>query len=117
MTAYAIAHLHDVDFCGDIVEYLQRIDETLAPCHGRFVIHGGRPEVAEGEWRGDLIVIAFPTLAHARAWYSSDAYQRIVPLRRSHSRGSVMLIDGVDDPHKATDILTRTPQGQPMSLS
>jgi uncharacterized protein (DUF1330 family) len=117
MTAYAIAHLHDVDFCADIVEYLQRIDETLDPYQGRFIIHGARPDVVEDEWRGDLIVIAFPSMAHARAWYSSDAYQRILPLRRKHSRGPVILIDGAEEPHKATDILPRTPEGRCVSLS
>lgn len=60
MTAYAIAHLHDVEMCDDIVEYLERIDGTLAPYDGHFVIHGARPEIREGVWRGDLIAIAFP---------------------------------------------------------
>lgn len=63
MTAYAIAHLHDVDFCADVVEYLERIDETLAPYQGRFIIHGAGPDVLEDEWRGNFIVIAFPTIA------------------------------------------------------
>jgi uncharacterized protein (DUF1330 family) len=66
MTAYAIAHLHDVQMCDDIVEYLERIDGTLAPFDGYFAIHGARPDVREGEWHGDLIAIAFPDLAAAR---------------------------------------------------
>lgn len=53
MTAYAIAHLHDVEMCDDIVEYLERIDDTLAPFGGRFAIHGARPDVREGTWHGD----------------------------------------------------------------
>lgn len=64
MTAYAIAHLHDVEMCDDIVEYLERIDGTLAPYDGHFVIHGARPEVREGVWRGDLIAIAFSGSRH-----------------------------------------------------
>jgi uncharacterized protein (DUF1330 family) len=105
MTAYAIAHLHDVQFCPDIVEYLERIDATLVPFDGHFVIHGATPERVEGDWRGDLIAIAFPDLAHARGWYASAAYRRIAPLRRDHSRGEVILIEGVDGTHNATDIL------------
>jgi uncharacterized protein (DUF1330 family) len=50
-------------------------------------------------------MIAFPDLAAARAWYGSHAYQRILPLRLRHASGSVILIDGVDERHKATDIL------------
>lgn len=105
MTAYAMANLHDVELCDDIVEYLERIDGTLMPFGGHFIVHGARPDVREGDWRGDLIMIAFPDLAAARAWYTSDAYQRILPLRMRHSRGPVILVDGVDEYHRATDIL------------
>ncbi|WP_250454039.1 DUF1330 domain-containing protein [Caballeronia sp. ATUFL_M2_KS44] len=105
MTAYAIGHLHEVEMCADIVEYLERIDDTLAPFDGRFIIHGGRCDVREGEWKGDLIVIAFPDLSRARDWYASDAYRRILPLRTRHASGAIFLIDGVDAAHQATDIL------------
>jgi len=105
MTAYAIGHLTEVEMCADIVEYLERIDDTLAPFGGRFIIHGGPCDVREGAWQGDLIVIGFPDLAHARGWYASNEYQRILPLRTRHARGAVFLVDGVDVGHKATDIL------------
>jgi uncharacterized protein (DUF1330 family) len=105
MPAYAIGHLHDVTVGPAIVEYLERIDATLAPFGGRFLIHGARPDVLEGDWSGDLIVIAFADLATARAWYRSPAYQRILPLRAEHSTGDILLIDGVGDAHRATDVL------------
>jgi uncharacterized protein (DUF1330 family) len=50
MTAYAIGHLHNVELCADVIEYLERIDDTLEPFGGRFIVHGARPEVREGEW-------------------------------------------------------------------
>jgi uncharacterized protein (DUF1330 family) len=105
MTAYAVAHLNNVELCADIVEYLKRIDDTLEPFGGHFVIHGARPEVREGEWQGDLVMVAFPDLTAARDWYRSDAYQRILPLRLRHASGSVILIEGVAARHKAIDIL------------
>jgi uncharacterized protein (DUF1330 family) len=88
-----------------IVEYLQRIDATLAPFGGRFIIHGDRPDVKEGNWAGDLIVIAFPDRMSADAWYASPAYQAIKHLRSENSDGEIFLIDGVDADHKATDVL------------
>jgi uncharacterized protein (DUF1330 family) len=106
MAAYAIGHLHDVAMGPAIVAYLERIDATLEPFGGRFLIHGGAPDVLEGRWSGDLIVIAFPDLARARAWYASPAYRAILPLRTGNSRGEVLLVDGVSDDHRATDILT-----------
>lgn len=106
MPAFALAHLHDVDFCQDIVTYLQRIDETLRPFGGRFRIHGAGAEVLEGSLQGDIVVIEFPDLDRARSWYRAPAYQAILPLRTRHSRGFVVLLDGVDDAHRATDILS-----------
>lgn len=105
MTAYAVAHLTSVEMGPAITAYLEAIDATLAPFGGRFIIHGGRADVLEGVWSGDLIVIGFPDHASAAAWYGSPAYQAILPLRRAHSRGACFLIEGVDESHRATDIL------------
>jgi uncharacterized protein (DUF1330 family) len=105
MPAYAIGHLRDVAMGPAIVEYLERIDATLAPFGGRFLIHGARPEVLEGDWRGDLIVIEFPNLDHARTWYRSPGYRAIAPLRADNADGEIVLLDGVEHGHRATDVL------------
>lgn len=105
MTAYAVAHMRTVEMGPAIVEYLERIDATLAPFGGRFVVHGDAPEVLEGEFPGHLIVIGFPTREQAEGWYASPAYQEILPLRREHSTGAAFLVDGVEPDHEATDIL------------
>jgi uncharacterized protein (DUF1330 family) len=89
------------------VEYLERIDATLAPHGGRFIVHGGPADVREGTSPGDVIVIEFPDRAHAAQWYESPAYQAILPLRTNNSVGTALLIDGVDDDHRATDVLVR----------
>ncbi|MCO5968561.1 DUF1330 domain-containing protein [Actinoallomurus soli] len=105
MAGYAVGHLHDVAAGPAIVEYLERIDATLEPYGGRFLIHGARPDVREGDWSGDLILIEFPDLDSARAWYDSPAYREIIPLRAENSRGAILLIDGAGDDHRATDVL------------
>src|SRR3546814_4917800 len=87
MTAYAVANLHRVEMGPAIIEYLEKIDATLAPFGGRYIIHGGPKAVLEGDWRGDIIVVAFPDRAAAAAWYDSPAYQAIKPLRTAHSEG------------------------------
>jgi uncharacterized protein (DUF1330 family) len=105
MTTYAVAHVQTVDIGPAIVEYLQRIDATLAPYEGRFIVHGATPDVLEGEFPGHLIVIAFPTRAQAEGWYGSPAYREILPLRLEHSTGATILVDGVGTDHLATDVL------------
>lgn len=105
MTAYAGARLWDVRIGPDIIEYLDRIDATLTPFNGRFVIHGGRFDRLEGDWRGDFVVIAFPDRATAHAWYQSPDYREIVTLRTHTSLADIILIDGVGPEHRAPDVL------------
>jgi len=105
MQAYAVAHMRRVTMGPAIVEYLERIDATLAPFGGRFIVHGGDFDLLEGSWPGHLIVIEFPGREQARAWYDSDAYQAIAALRTDNSDSDIILIDGVDQEHEATDVL------------
>jgi uncharacterized protein (DUF1330 family) len=108
MTTYGVGILRDVKMGPPIVEYLERIDATLAPFDGHFIIHGGRNEMLEGPSPGTLIVIEFPDRAAAEGWYRSPAYQAIVHLRRENSDGAIFLIDGVGRDHLATDVLAAT---------
>ena len=105
MPAYAVAHMRQVTMGPPIVEYLERIDATLAPFGGRFLVHGGQVEVVEGTWPGHLIVIEFPDRARADAWYRSAGYQAIVDLRTDNSRSDVVIAEGVGGDHRATDVL------------
>jgi uncharacterized protein (DUF1330 family) len=111
MTAYALAHVHAVEFCDDIADYLRRIDATLDPFGGRFIVHGGNPDAVEGSWGPDVIVIEFPDRASARAWYDSPAYQEILPLRTRHMTADVILASGVPAGYRATDTLAKLTAG------
>lgn len=104
---FAVGHLRRIRVGPEIEAYLEQIDATLAPFGGRFRIHGGPVEPLEGDWAGDLIVIEFPDRERARAWYTSPAYQAILPLRVDNAEGTVFLIDGVADDHRAADVLRR----------
>lgn len=105
MPAYAIAHLTDVHFGDEIRRYIEAVDDSFTPFGGRFLTHGKRPEVLEGQWPGDVVVVAFPDMASARAWYASPAYQAILPLRVRNASAAVILVDGVADDYRATDLL------------
>ncbi len=105
MTAYAVAHMRQVTMGPQIVEYLHKIDATLEPFGGRYLVHGGELDVIENEWPGHLIVIEFPDKEHARGWYNSPAYRQILALRTDNSYADVVIADGVRHSHKATDVL------------
>ncbi|MFG2114126.1 DUF1330 domain-containing protein [Streptomyces sp. NPDC048718] len=99
MTAYAIARLYPTTAPNkDVLDYIEGIQGTLDPFGGRFLIHGApRRETIEGEWPGDVVMISFPDYAAARAWYASEPYQALIPLRARHMPGDIILIDGVPD--------------------
>ena len=109
--AYALAYLREVELGDDITEYLQRIDATLAPYGGRFLVHGGSLVPIEGEWDGDIVIIAFPDLDAARAWYASSDYQAILPLRTAHSHSIAAIVPGVPGGYRATDKLAELRAG------
>ncbi len=101
--AYAIAYLREIDFGVEIAEYLERIDETLAPYGGRFIVHGGDLTPAEGEWDGAIVIIEFPSPDAVREWYDSPAYQAILPLRTEHSQSIAAMVVGVPDGYRAIE--------------
>lgn len=105
MAAYAIAIVRRVTLGDAIARYLQHIDATLEPFGGRYLVHGGAHERLEGDFDGHVVLIQFPDLDRARAWYRSPAYQAIVGLRTQSSDGDTLLVDGVREGHRATDLL------------
>jgi uncharacterized protein (DUF1330 family) len=100
MTAYGIAHMHPPAVLPEeVFEYLERIQATLDPYGGKFLVHGAQVEVREGEWPGALVVIEFPDLAAARGWYDSPAYREILRMRADHIPGDLILVDGCGPDH------------------
>ncbi|WP_330173075.1 DUF1330 domain-containing protein [Streptomyces sp. NBC_01498] len=97
MPAYAIAHLREAALVPEIVKYVERIGATFEPHGGRFLVHAAQHEVKEGSWPGNVVVIGFPGIAEARAWWDSPAYQEIAPLRARHIEGDIILVEGVPD--------------------
>jgi uncharacterized protein (DUF1330 family) len=104
MTAYALAHLRGAPIHADVLEYLERIQATLAPFGGRFIVHGGTVDVLEGNWPGDVVIIEFPDLTKARSWYHSSIYQEIKPLRTRHLAGEAILVEGVEPDHSSSQM-------------
>ena len=110
--AYAIAYIRDLDLGPEIVEYIEKIDATLAPYGGRFIVHGGPIVQAEGEWTGDVVIIEFPDATAAAEWYASPAYQEILPLRTEHSSSMAGLLRGVPRDYRAINKLAELmPEG------
>jgi uncharacterized protein (DUF1330 family) len=95
MPAYVIADVREAWDAEVLDEYRRRNTDAVANHGGRFVVRGGEHELLEGEWDTlRLVVIEFPDMAAARAWWTSAEYEAIKPLRRDGSTTNIVLVDG-----------------------
>ena len=96
MPAYVIADVRDAWDAEALDEYRRRNTDAVANHGGRFAVRGGEHEVLEGVWDSKrIVVIEFPDLASARAWWDSDEYAPLKELRRSASTTNILLVEGV----------------------
>jgi uncharacterized protein (DUF1330 family) len=61
---------------------------------GRFLVRGGKHVVTRGKAPERNVVIEFPDMAAAKAWYGSAEYGPLVKVRQSASTGSLLLVEG-----------------------
>lgn len=95
MKAYIIASVR-VDDAAAYEPYRQRAQEIIARHGGRYLVRGGAVEVREGRLERDrVIVLEFPSLAQARAFYDCAEYQAIVPIRQRNADSVLFLVEGV----------------------
>jgi uncharacterized protein (DUF1330 family) len=81
----------------DFAEYRKHVIATLQPFEGKFVVRGGQFTVLEGTWPFSRnVILEFPSREHAEGWYNSEAYQKILPLRRNSMTCSAIFVDAVD---------------------
>ena len=102
MSAYAIAHIREIDLNEEILVYLRKIDASLEPYEGSFLVHGVVPEVVEEPFPGAIVIIEFPDAERARAWYESEAYQKAAKLRHAAADCNVVILSGFEIPSAAT---------------
>ena len=95
MSAYVIA-LVDIKDPVRYESYRQMVLPTITAHGGRFIARGGRTEVLEGAWSPRRVVIVeFPSLEGAKAWWSSPEYSEAKALRQATSEGTLIVVEGV----------------------
>jgi uncharacterized protein (DUF1330 family) len=98
VSGYVIAII-DVTNAEDYKEYARQVPATIAKYGGRYLVRGGKSEIAEGEWPGSrTVILEFPSLARAREWYNSPEYRPLRPLRQANSRGRIAFFEGLTGP-------------------
>lgn len=94
MKAYVIAQI-DVQDPVRYADYVKLTPGTIEPFGGRFIARGGRAEKLEGDIAVNrVVVLEFPNYQQAKAWYESEGYRVAMAIRRSSSKGSLILVEG-----------------------
>ena len=76
-------------------DYRKQVLATIEKFGGRFVVRGGRLEALEGGWAPKrLVVVEFPSMEKALAWYRSPEYAPLIALRQKASRGKLLVVEG-----------------------
>jgi uncharacterized protein (DUF1330 family) len=98
MSAYVISDVEIVDH-ELIGEYRTLAQASIAQYGGRYLARGGAIEPVEGGWNPKgLIIVEFPDMARARAWYRSPEYAEALRIRRRALDRDLIFVDGVPEP-------------------
>lgn len=94
MPAYVLIDAHVTDPVR-YKEYLRLGSAAMAKAGGKFLARGGAITRLEGEWApGRLVVVEFPDVAAAQAWYESPEYQAARKVRQGAARFSAVIVEG-----------------------
>ena len=95
MVAYVIADT-DITDHKTYDEYRKRVLPLIEKFGGKFIVRGGPHEVLEGSWKPHrMVVIQFPDMATARAWYNSPEYAPLLALRQPAAKDHLVLVEGL----------------------
>ena len=95
MPAYVVVNvsIHDPE---PYAQYRALAPPTIAVYGGRYIARGGATEVKEGDWRPErLVLLEFPDVASARAWWDSPEYAPAKALRQSCADAQLVIIEGI----------------------
>lgn len=94
MPAYLVANLTVTD-PALYAEYRGEVAPVVARFGGAFLVRGGEVHPVEGTPPDRVVVIRFPDMAAARAFYDSADYAPLLALRLRAATGSLAFVEGV----------------------
>jgi uncharacterized protein (DUF1330 family) len=76
-------------------DYKRLVTPSLQTFGGRFIARGGKVEVLEGDWLPNrLVIVEFPSVEQARAWWHSPEYAEAKAIRQATSDGTLLILEG-----------------------
>ena len=76
-------------------KYIEGTTSRVPAAGGRFIARGGRAIVVNGAPPKRVAVIQWESLEKAQAFFESDAYTQLIPIRDKSSNFRAFIIEGV----------------------
>lgn len=77
-------------------DYIKAATPTVAAHGGKYIVRGGRAERLEGSVAVNrVVVLEFPSYAHAKRWFDSPEYRAAQMIRQSCSTSDLILVEGM----------------------
>jgi uncharacterized protein (DUF1330 family) len=96
MSAYVVSRVRMKP--GEALDSYRRLAAKSIERHGgRYLVRGGEQQVLEGEWSPATIIVEFPTIEAARAWYASSDYGEALTYRNAALERDLVLVEGVSE--------------------
>ena len=95
MPAYIVVEVN-VEDAVRYEDYKPMVPPSLKPYGGHFVVRGGKVETLEGDWSPKrLVIVEFPSVEQAKAWWNSPEYKDAKALRQATSKTQMIVVEGV----------------------
>ena len=95
MAAYLIVQVTVTD-PDRFADYRAAVPAVIANYGGRYIIRGGDVEAFEGSHDGRrLVIVEFPSMDRARAFWQSPEYREVRRLREGAAIMDVVAVEGV----------------------
>ena len=95
MSAYLLVNV-DVRDAVAYEEYKNKVPALIHKHGGEYVVRGGKLVVLEGAWNpARLVLLKFPDLASAQAFFLDPEYQPLKAVRQKVSSADIVAVEGV----------------------
>ena len=98
MAAYIVVEI-EVEDPVRYEDYKKMVPPSLNAYGGRFLVRGGEVENLEGDWSPKrFVMVEFPSVKQAKAWWDSPAYAEAKALRQATAKTQMIVVEGVEQP-------------------
>ena len=98
MAAYVIVQI-EVNDPVRYEDYKKMVPSSIEKFGGRFLVRGGKTHTLEGNWSPQrFVMVEFPDVDRAKAWWASPEYSAAKVLRQATSASMMIVAEGIPNP-------------------